>query len=141
MDAGKWIQERVVMSREYAWLCQKLLGYLRITDDSGLFWEMAQQEIEIFQHKYSAGYVKEMMLELLYFLEDQEKELAQEKQKLSLELSSNAKRLLDDAIKMQEKVRRDSGLKKVYSDVPFGQLIRDIEDYQEQLKTAERLFG
>ena len=141
MDALSWIHERVVMSWKYGWLCQRLLGVLKETGGGDLFWEETMKEVGEFQKKFSYSYVEKMMLELLDFLEEQEKEIIQEKHKPLSELPAHVQRLLDDCIEMQEKVRGHPDLAKVYSDVYFGKIIGDIEEYREQLRTAGRLFS
>ena len=86
-------------------------------------------------------YVKDMMMELLDFLERQGKELDQEKPESAPELPAKVQRLYDSAVEMQAKVRANPMLVKVYSDVHFGKLIEDIEEYREQLRTARKLFS
>ena len=141
MDAGTWIQEREELFREYVCLCRELLDGLRESGGDDQYWTDALEAVGKFQKDHSFSYVKDMMMELLDFLEKQEKELDQEKPEPVLELPAKVQRLLDSAVEMQAKVRADLALAKVYSDVRFGKIIEDIEEYREQLKTAEKLFS
>lgn len=137
MDAGAWIKEREKLFQEYVCLCRELSDGLRESGGDDQYWTDALEAVGKFQKDHSFTYVKDMMMELLDFLEGQGKELEQEKP----ELPGKVQRLYDSAVEMQAKVRADPALAKVYSDVRFGKLIEDIEEYREQLRTAEKLFS
>ena len=141
MDAGAWIREREELFREYVCLCRELSDGLRESGGNDQYWTDALEAVGKFQKDYFFTYVKDMMMELLDFLEGQGKELDQEKPELAPELPGKVQRLYDSAVEMQAKVRADPMLAKVYSDVRFGKLIEDIEEYREQLRTAEKLFS
>lgn len=141
MDAGAWIREREELFREYVCLCRELSDGLRESDGDDQYWADALEAVGKFQKDHSFSYIKDMMMELLDFLEGQGKELDQEKPEPVPELPAKVQRLYDSAVEMQAKVSADPALAKVYSDVRFGKLIEDIEEYREQLKTAEKLFS
>lgn len=140
MDAGAWIQEREELFRKYVCLCRKLSDDLRESGGDDQYWTDALEAVGKFKKEHSFSFVKDMMIDLLDFLEEREKELDQEKPESVLELPAKVQRLLDSAVAMQDKVRADPAFAKVYSDVHFGKIIEDIEEYRKQLRTAEKLF-
>lgn len=141
MDAGVWIREWEELFREYVCLCRELSDGLRESGGDDQYWADALEAVGKFQKDHSFSFIKDMMMELLDFLEGQGKELDQEKPEPAPELPAKVQRLYDSAVEMQAKVRADPALAKVYSDVRFGKLIEDIEEYREQLWTAEKLFS
>ena len=141
MDAGVWIREGEELFREYVCLCRELSDGLRESGGDDQYWADALEAVGKFQKDHSFSFIKDMMMELLDFLEGQGKELDQEKPEPAPELPAKVQRLYDSAVEMQAKVRADPALAKVYSDVRFGKLIEDIEEYREQLWTAEKLFS
>lgn len=117
MDAGAWIREREELFREYVCLCRELSDGLRESGGDDQYWAGALEAVGKFQKDHSFSFIKDMMMELLDFLEGQGKELDQEKPEPAPELPAKVQRLYDSAVEMQAKVRADPALAKVYSDV------------------------
>ena len=140
MDVGAWLQEREELFREYVCLCRELLDGLRESGGDDQYWTDTLEAVGKFQRDHSFSYVKDIMIELLDFLEEQGKELDKEKPEPVSELPVKVQRLYDSVVEMRAKVRDDPALAKVYSDVRLGHIIEDIEEYREQLKMAEKLF-
>lgn len=141
MDAGAWIQERKELFRKYVCLCRELSDGLRESGGDDQYWTDALEAVGKFKKEHSFSFVKDMMIDLLDFLEEREKELDQEKPESVPELPAKVRRLYDSAVEMRAKVHADRNIAKVYSDVRFGKIIEDIEEYQEQLRITEKLFS
>lgn len=141
MDAGAWIQERKELFRKYVCLCRELSDGLRESGGDDQYWTDALEAVGKFKKEHSFSFVKDMMIDLLDFLEEREKDLDQEQPEPVPELPAKVRRLYDSAVEMRAKVHADRNIAKVYSDVRFGKIIEDIEEYQEQLRIAEKLFS
>ncbi len=138
-----WITERRDIFKEYDKLCERLAGELKEKGGGEKFWENVMEMTSGFFDRYSYPVVKSMILDLLDYLEVQEKKQAEEEKKMEQVPHPFEKILenrLSEAYKMIDLCRSDRIIAKVYSDVNFYQVIEEIEKYMEMLKRAETLF-
>ena len=138
-----WITERRDIFKEYDKLCERLTGELKEKGGGEKFWENVMEITSGFFDRDSYPVVKSMILDLLDYLEVQEKKQAEEEKKMEQVPHPFEKILenrLSEAYKMVDLCRSDRTLAKVYSDVNFYQVIEEIKEHMEMLEKAETLF-
>ncbi|MBA4700288.1 MAG: hypothetical protein H2212_12720 [Ruminococcus sp.] len=129
---------------EYGILCRKYWEVKKC--DS--YWEQLIEEVGLQYKKYPGEFEKKLLVLLMEELSRREKKLGTGSGKEQIEKPESVlppcyEKMLTDAYRMINRMKNDSMMRKVYSDVNFYKVVDEIEGHKqniEDLAVADSLF-
>ena len=129
---------------EYGALCEK---YWEVKKEDS-YWEQLIEDVSLQHKKYPGEFEKKLLLLLMEELSRREKLIGAAPEKKLIEETESVlppcyEKMLTNAYRMINRMKNDSMLRKVYSDVNFYKVVDEIEGHKqniEDLAVADSLF-